>query len=269
MFFKRKRAPANLTSSDFDRTLDKSSIEFYRNQGYLIFDTELPNAVLEGVKSDLQRYWDGEKPENVAYYDPRRIQDAWKISDHVYELATNRRILSVLYDLYQVSPRPFQTLNFPVGTEQKVHSDTIHFNSEPFGLMCGVWIALEDIGPGQGPLIYYPGSNQWPEMNFEDLGLEPDYSEYGKYEQRLEEMIENKEMKAHYATISKGQALIWSANLLHGGFKQYDKELTRHSQVTHYFFEGCKPWRPGFSKNKRHYFSPEYIPVQSNAGVDH
>lgn len=28
--------------------------------------------------------------------------------------------------------------------------------------MCGVWVALEDVGPDQGPLVYYPGSHRWP-----------------------------------------------------------------------------------------------------------
>jgi hypothetical protein len=37
----------------------------------------------------------------------------------------------------------------------------------------------------------------------------------------------------------KGDALIWAANLLHGGSRQRDPNATRWSQVTHYFFENC------------------------------
>jgi hypothetical protein len=80
-----------------------------------------------------------------------------------------------LAELYGRARRPFQTLNFNWGTEQAVHSDSIHFNSEPFGLMCGVRLKLEDIGPEQGPLVCYPGSQDLPEMNFEDFGLAPSY----------------------------------------------------------------------------------------------
>ena len=36
-----------------------------------------------------------------------------------------------------------------------------------------------------------------------------------------------------------GQAIIWSANLLHGGDHHRDLARTRWSQVTHYVFEGC------------------------------
>jgi hypothetical protein len=42
----------------------------------------------------------------------------------------------------------------------------------------------------------------------------------------------------------KGQALIWVANLLHGGDRVVDFERTRWSQVTHYYFEGCSYYTP-------------------------
>jgi hypothetical protein len=45
----------------------------------------------------------------------------------------------------------------------------------------------------------------------------------------------------------KGQAVIWAANLLHGGGLQTDKRLTRWSQVTHYYFEDCIYYTPAYS----------------------
>jgi hypothetical protein len=45
----------------------------------------------------------------------------------------------------------------------------------------------------------------------------------------------------------KGQALIWCANLLHGGSPQTDPTRTRWSQVTHYFFDDCVYYTPAFS----------------------
>ena len=45
----------------------------------------------------------------------------------------------------------------------------------------------------------------------------------------------------------KGQALIWCANLLHGGSRQNDPTLTRWSQVTHYYFDDCIYYTPAFS----------------------
>ncbi len=58
----------------------------------------------------------------------------------------------------------------------------------------------------------------------------------------------------------KGHALIWHANLLHGGSQQKDPRRTRHSQVTHYFFEDCKYYTPMHSQpDKLAYRKPEWI----------
>ena len=47
--------------------------------------------------------------------------------------------------------------------------------------------------------------------------------------------------------MKKGQALIWSANLLHGGDKINTPGASRHSQVTHYYFENCMYYCPRIS----------------------
>ncbi|MBU9629625.1 hypothetical protein KTE60_10040 [Burkholderia multivorans] len=44
-----------------------------------------------------------------------------------------------------------------------------------------------------------------------------------------------------------GQALIWCANLLHGGSPQIDPAMSRWSQVAHYFFDNCVYYTPEFS----------------------
>jgi hypothetical protein len=53
---------------------------------------------------------------------------------------------------------------------------------------------------------------------------------------------------------------VWSANLLHGGSPQRDKNRTRKSQVTHYFFEGCKYYTPAISEpDNVHWRNPQWI----------
>lgn len=245
--------------------LNKIQVNKYQRDGYLIIDTELPTSVLDQVTTDLEDIWNGEKTESLPVVQKNRIQSAWKISQSAKTIADNQRILEILQQLYHKKALPFQTLNFRYGTEQPIHSDSLHFNSEPFGMMCGVWVALEDIGIDQGPLIFYPGSNQLPEMNFHDMSLAPgDFKSYRTYIQNL---ITEKKLKPNYGTMKKGQALIWTANLLHGGAKQNNKALSRLSQVTHYFFEDSKYWRPTLSKEERHYFTPEWVKHSPAAAV--
>lgn len=178
-----------------------------------------------------------------------RVQDAWETDADVKAIAANPHILALLSALYGRRAFPFQTLNFPVGTQQHVHSDSVHFSSYPERFMCGVWVALEDIGPDQGPLVYNPGTHRWPIYTNEQLGvnssfLTADYGQYPRLQRLWRSLIEahGAETKRFFAR--KGQALIWAANLLHGGDRQHNLSLTRWSQVTHYYFDDCSYYTP-------------------------
>jgi len=232
----------------------------FDEKGFAVLDSGLPSSVIDGAIADIKPFFNGQDPTNlVPYADHGRIQDGWYISDNVLSVARAPAVLDALEHLYGAPADPFQTLNFPVGTEQAVHSDSIHFNSEPFGMMCGVWVALEDITEDQGPLIYYPGSQKLSEMNFKEFDLPASYDFYNQYLDGLQNLIKEHDFKPEYGLIKKGQALIWSANLLHGGSPQNNKNLTRFSQVTHYFMGKPKCWRPGYSEQGRAYFTPPEV----------
>jgi ectoine hydroxylase-related dioxygenase (phytanoyl-CoA dioxygenase family) len=252
----------------------------FERDGFLVFDPGLDADLVEAALAHTTGLYlnEGDPPdssgERVVYRDARRLQDAWRISAAVKEIATAPVVLDTLRALYGRTPLPFQTLNFRVGSEQKPHSDTIHFNAMPSGFMCGVWVALEDIDLDNGPVVYFPGSHRLPELTMADvlgaagegpglarhwldrLGrrsrLPPaDPGDYLLYEERTAEVIRASGIEPRYATIRKGQAFLWSANLIHGGSPQTDRGRTRHSQVTHYFFEGCRWYTPLHSRGRQ------------------
>lgn len=221
----------------------KEQVRRYAEDGYLIFDPEIDESVLDAAQRDVQ----------PLYGNELRKQDAWQTVPAVQQIATAPRIMDMLRVLYRREPIPFQTLNFPVGTQQRTHSDSIHFNSIPQRFMCGVWVALEDVRDDNGPLHYYPGSHKLPFYDLIDLGLKGSDAKtvdeiynntYKHYEQRLSEIIEAYGLKKATLNIPKGKAIIWSANLLHGGNPILTPGSTRHSQVTHYFFENCVYYTP-------------------------
>lgn len=249
-------APSDLILSSDDR-------KKFEESGYVIFDTGIPEPVLDRAIKDFGPFWSGKKTVGVAYADKGRVQDGWRVSNACLQIATWPLVLSALRQLYGVEARPFQTLNFPAGTEQLPHSDAIHFNCEPFGRMCGVWVALENVSEKQGPLIYYPGSHKLPEANYPDFGLEADPANYPLYEKHIQRVIAEHQFKPAYGIINKGQALVWAANLLHGGSARQNKSSSRHSQVTHYYLAGAKPWRPMYSRTERIYFEPDWISAEA------
>ena len=168
--------------------------------------------------------------------DTDRIQDGWIDQPAIGRLAVHQPVLDLLTALYGRRAFPFQTLNFERGTEQAPHSDTYHFNSTPARFMCGVWIALEDISPDAGPLVYYPGSHKLDIITRAEIG---GAHAYGDYERFISQRIAAHGMAPEYGLLKRGQALIWSANLIHGGAARKNPALTRMSQVTHYYFEDC------------------------------
>jgi len=200
------------------------------------------------IRQDLQPLFDqskqsGENPKQGIF--TNRIQDAFKRSDTVKQLATDPHIIALLSKLYGREAFAFQTLNFESGSQQATHSDAVHFHSLPERFMCGVWIALEDVTLDSGPLCYYPGSHALPIYDSRQVGYSPSQStKQDVYEPLWNKLIETHRLRKQVFTAKAGDALIWTANLLHGGEPILRAGSTRWSQVTHYYFEGCRYYTP-------------------------
>lgn len=224
-------------------------------QGYAVFDFPDPDleARVQRIQANLgPRYGIAFNDHEADKTDAeRRIQDAWTFDADVHAIATNPDVKALLGKLYGRGAFPFQTLNFPVGTQQEAHSDMVHFSSQPEKFMCGVWLAMEDIHAEAGPLFYYPGSHLWPVMSNGLIGRmgygQALKSAQDPFAEAWTALVEAKGAKREVFLARKGQALIWCANLLHGGSAQNDPRLTRWSQVTHYYFDDCLYYTPAFS----------------------
>lgn len=224
-------------------------------KGYAVIDfpDEDFGHLASSVMIDLRDQYDFDNWRQVGHKAgiSLRLQDAWRFNKEVYRIACNRHIIDLLSRLYGRQAWPFQTLNFPVGTQQHFHTDSIHFSSNPERFMCGVWIAMEDIDESNGPLMYFPGSHRWPIYTNEHIGkciaeLRGTPTQ-AIYEEMWRSLVEAHGIEPQYFHAKKGQALIWAANLMHGGTRQLDPSRTRWSQVTHYFFEDCAYYTPMMS----------------------
>jgi ectoine hydroxylase-related dioxygenase (phytanoyl-CoA dioxygenase family) len=243
-FFEVELKKANLSEAD------KAFVRRFAEDGYVTFDPEIDEATIDSIVEQLAPRFAKMTSDSL------RIQDAWKFNEQVRKVAIQEAVLKKLRLLYQREPFPFQTLNFPVGTQQDTHSDMIHFNSIPHRFMCGVWVAFEDIDETNGPLHYYPGSHKLPFYDMIDIGVKASESIEMKkammayaenYVSFIKEVVEALGLKKEVLKIKKGQAMIWSANLLHGGEKILREGASRHSQVTHYYFENCLYYVPRLS----------------------
>jgi hypothetical protein len=246
--------PALLPTLGFSEEEARIGLELH-HRGYAVLD--FPDPELEGrierIKANLgPRYGiDLANPESDKTTGERRIQDAWRFNPDVEAIAANARIVDLLSKLYGRPAFPFQTLNFPVGTQQEAHADIVHFSSQPEKFMCGVWLAMEDIAAEAGPLFYFPGSHRWPVMSNVLIGRRGMgtslASAQDPFAQAWSRLCEATGAQPESFLARKGQALIWCANLLHGGSPQADTRRTRWSQVTHYYFEDCIYYTPAYS----------------------
>jgi hypothetical protein len=110
-----------------------------------------------------------------------------------------------------------------------------------------VWVAFEDADDENGAVHYYPGSHRLPDYDFLCPGRDEELHAF------IDELIPAYGLEKELAYLKRGQALIWAANLLHGGEPVGDPERTRKSQVTHCYFEGCSyytPFRSDFARGK-------------------
>jgi ectoine hydroxylase-related dioxygenase (phytanoyl-CoA dioxygenase family) len=237
--------------------------KFYNDKGYLISKIN-DLSLIDEINIEIKKHIQAKKeiktnPKIFHYNESPRIVEMWKEIQAVKKLAIENDIIFLLNSLYSKKPIPFSTINFLKGTEQPLHSDYFHFATQPDGYLAGVWVALEDIKKEAGPLTIVPGSNKLPYVWLDTLDLEIPKNKkdikdnYTKYEEYIKNMVKNMDMELFTPKLEKGEFLIWSANLLHGAGKIYDKNSTRLSQVTHYHFEGCKK-----------YFNPLFTRLDQN-----
>ena len=123
--------------------------------------------------------------------------------------------------------------------------------------MAGVWVALEDVDENNGPLFYYPGSHLWPALSnteidyqLKDDNVLPFYHYYEDVWDKYEDFFK---VKKEYFYAKKWQCLIWASNLVHGGSAVKNKNSTRWSQVSNYYFEGCSYYTPLYSSYREGY----------------
>ncbi|WP_288460323.1 phytanoyl-CoA dioxygenase family protein [uncultured Chryseobacterium sp.] len=243
-FYEEELQKRNLTKDQ------KVMAEEYHKNGFVVLRNFFDDNTIDQVVKDMNEKGYNKDFQMKEQRDDVRIQDFWKHSPSVKKLATDSKIIDILSFLYGRKAVPFQTLNFRVGSQQRAHSDTIHFSSLPPRFMCGVWIALEKIDENNGPVFYYPGSQKLPEYDFshfkntsEDTG----YKDYIEYEDFIEKIMQTQKIEKMPFHANKGDVLIWSSNIIHGGSKVLDLKSTRYSQVTHYFFEDCIYYTPMLS----------------------
>ncbi len=180
------------------------------------------------------------KDKIVKWKYGNKIMFAIQKSAYLSSIGLNPQLKGIMEMLLGRKIELFQSINFFSGSQQRTHSDFVHMSTFPKGNLIAVWIALEDMCEENGPLHYYPGSHKLPcilNKDYKNDGTKFMVGDktYDKYEDEVERVLENTDLKKQKFIAKKGDALIWHSNLLHGGEEVLNPKLTRKSMVFHYY----------------------------------
>jgi ectoine hydroxylase-related dioxygenase (phytanoyl-CoA dioxygenase family) len=140
-----------------------------------------------------------------------------------------------------------RTLSFDQGSQQGLHQDTAYVVVNRPMELAACWIALEDVQPGSGELMYVPGSHRYPDFDFgfgekHWRGRPKDASMHSAWSRWITDEAARRDLKLQTFLACKGDILIWHADLAHGGAPVRDKSLTRQSLVGHFCPATARPY---------------------------
>jgi phytanoyl-CoA hydroxylase len=230
----------NLASCSLYNTLSqegKRSLDDFSENGFSIIKNYLSTEQVNTINAEIESLIDSKK---VKFSYGNKIMFAIHSSQFLSEIGNDKKLVELLSVLLGGEAILFQSINFLMGSEQHTHSDSIHMTTYPLGGLLGVWIALEDIDGDNGPLHYYPGSHKLPyylnaDYNNEGNAFLIGDKSYDEYENMINDKIKEFSINKVIFKASKGDLLIWHANLFHGGEPHLNKDKTRKSMVFHYF----------------------------------
>jgi hypothetical protein len=229
--------------------------------GFVIIPRAISHELIDSLDIEVDRIWSGtsphrclvefwedgvrtEKPAGPVFKDKAvKLLDLHCVSDVARQIIFSKRIERFLTLLFERPALATQTLYFRWGSGQEMHQDSAFVKiSSPLQLAAS-WIALEDISPDTGELEYYVGSHRLEDYLFEHTSkwMPAHSAEYRPYVDSLHKRSSDRGLKRERFLAKKGDVLLWSADLAHGGSSYIDRGITRKSLVTHYCPVSCNP----------------------------
>ena len=247
---------------------DALRLRSWMDHGFVVIPNAVSVDLADEIHAQVDAAWDDLDPRLKVELDGTvhplqsalrskhyKLLDLYAHSREAMRAAFSPPIRDFLRVVFDRDLLLFQGLTFERGSGDPIHQDTSSVVVTSPLEFAAAWIALEDLRPGCGELEYYPGSHRMDEFYFA-----------GKYRNWNRER-DGREVRAGYLDSlhvkarvmglerqrflpSKGDALIWAADLAHGGAQIQDRTLTRWSLVCHYCPTDVKPYY--FSYRPKH-----------------
>jgi phytanoyl-CoA hydroxylase len=230
---------------------------FWNSNGYLKLSGAVSPVERAEIQGEVDRQWTNREGNdhvidvlsgefagkefrlNVAPLAARgesyKLNNLFGRSNIIRRIALNATIRAALTELLDGEPLICNSLNFERGSQQPFHLDTWYMPPPVEGKMIAAIIAVDNIGPSNGPFTYYPGSHAIPPYYFSHGRPNIIQSEAEHCIRYLNREIEQRGLTPSTLDCNGGDVFLWHANLYHGGAPINDMSLTRTSLVVHYW----------------------------------
>ena len=197
--------------------------------------------------NDFHRFVESVGPDVKKFQDSQgrflRLVNLHLFSQNARKIGLHPTIMNVLDFLFGFRASIYTSLYFEYGTQQPIHRDSPFFETFPRNYFFGVWVALEDIDPASGPLMYIPKGHRFdcdPHDIFKHVQTQnPKVSHQELVNMSLEyyygQIIERSAFIAspQVVSLNKGDVAIWHPLAPHGGAPATQPTVTRRSMVFH------------------------------------
>lgn len=207
------------------------------DNGFIVFEDLIDEKLTDQINAEIDEAI-AEGYGGYEYGSSKRLEHLHFSKPGIRKLFQHQKLRDLAGLLLEGEALPSQTLTFVFGSQQDAHQDTIHLTPYPAGYMCGIWIALQDIQPGSGELVVYPGSHREPRVYMADAGCpKVTGGDWGTF---IETVIPKwgdiaSRYNGEVYRPKKGTVLFWHENLLHAGSARRDESLERRAIVIHSF----------------------------------
>lgn len=274
---------------------DAELLTHWMEKGYVILPGAVPPSVCDDIRQVIERAWSA-GDERLRVFPPGsrepieitpdlptdrlRIVDIYVFLEAARKALFSPPLVRFLELVFERPPLLFQSLSFERGSQQGMHQDTAYVVVSSPLEMAASWIALQDVTEGSGELMYYEGSHRLPEYVFsgqhKHWNPERDGSaQHDEWATLLNENAASMDMPRRTFLPKKGDALIWTADLAHGGSAVTDPDASRKSLVGHYCpadvepnYFGYRPDRRGTQRYSTGCYASEYFDVLEDAGAE-
>jgi Phytanoyl-CoA dioxygenase (PhyH) len=175
------RVDAMLSAGEISE-VEAGMLRRFLSDGFVIFDEPLPDVMIDCANEALDRAVE-QKYQGYVYGDSTRLEQMHVHFPAIRDIWLYPPVHRFLSLVFGAKSQPCQSLVYVFGSQQDAHQDTVHLTPFPSGMMCGVWIALEDVREGSGELAVYPGSHRLPRVYMHDVGcakVRGDWREFGE-----------------------------------------------------------------------------------------